>query len=95
MTRMENAADPEEEGLKIALHLLTQIKRKPGVHGLHILAPYEEQVVPRLVKGLNLRTTAMGIATFFGSNNGHKKNGHQAVNPFNFSGTEHNKNLNI
>lgn len=97
MARMENAVNPREEGIEIALDLLTQIKRKPDIHGLHILAPGEEEVVvPRLVKGLNFRTAVTGTATFPSSNNGHNKTScHPAMNTYNFLGTEHNKNLKI
>lgn len=49
MTRMENAADAQEEGIQIALDLISQFKGMAGIHGLHLLAPYQEDKVSRLV----------------------------------------------
>lgn len=57
MARMERATDPVEEGLLIALELMVELRRRRAVHGLHILAPYREEVAPRLLKGLNFRLT--------------------------------------
>jgi methylenetetrahydrofolate reductase (NADPH) len=91
MARMENAADSGEEGVKIALDLLTQLKLRPGIHGLHILAPGEEQVVPRLIKGLNFRLVATVPHTTLNATNGHKKpGGHDVPNSHNLFGTEPN-----
>lgn len=49
MARMENAVDPVEEGIQIALDLINQLKQTEGIHGLHLLAPNLEEIVPRLV----------------------------------------------
>jgi len=96
MARMENAANPREEGLNIALDLLTQLQHRPGIYGLHILAPHEEEIVPRLVKGLNFRISATAPKTTLKSNNGHKKSSsRQALNSYNLFGPEPNHNLNV
>ena len=55
MARMEEAADPQEEGVRIALDLIAGLKRLGGIHGLHILAPGQEEVVPRLVQETGLK----------------------------------------
>ena len=57
MARIENAADPAEEGIQIALDLINQLKQTEGIHGLHILAPNLEELVPRLVTATALKET--------------------------------------
>lgn len=49
LTRMEEASDPGEEGVQIALELVEKLKRMPGVSGVHLMAIGWESVVPRLV----------------------------------------------
>lgn len=48
--RIEKSADPQEEGIQIALEIIDKIKKLPGVNGIHIMAIGWESVVPRLVK---------------------------------------------
>ena len=48
--RMENASDPKEEGVQIALELIDRVKDLPGVNGLHIMAIGWESIVMRLVE---------------------------------------------
>jgi len=38
VTRMEKAEKGKEEGLKIVLEIIEQLKKIPGVHGIHIMA---------------------------------------------------------
>jgi methylenetetrahydrofolate reductase (NADPH) len=75
MTRLENAADTQEEGIEIALNLIAHLKDMGGVHGLHILAPGLEEVVPRLVKESSLdgSISLAGRGTFCFSKNGGNK----------------------
>jgi len=51
MEAAEAAGNGQEEGVKIALELIEQIKkfRGQGVHGLHIMAVGWEEIVPRIV----------------------------------------------
>jgi methylenetetrahydrofolate reductase (NADPH) len=51
MEAAEAAGNAQEEGVKIALELIEQIKkfRGQGVHGLHIMAVGWEEIVPRIV----------------------------------------------
>ena len=49
VTRMEDAKDTREEGLKICLEIIEQIKDIPGVHGIHIMAVAWEDIVPTIV----------------------------------------------
>lgn len=52
--RMADAKDPKEEGVKICLELIEELKEVEGVHGIHIMAVAWEDVVPRLVEEAGL-----------------------------------------
>ncbi len=54
VTRMENAKDPKEEGVKICLEIIEQVKQIPGVHGIHIMAVGWEEMVPVIVEKAGL-----------------------------------------
>jgi methylenetetrahydrofolate reductase (NADPH) len=73
MARMEEATDAREEGIQIALELISQIKGLNGVRGLHILAPHQEELVPRLVKESGLQSFTTRARTFRFSANGKDK----------------------
>jgi methylenetetrahydrofolate reductase (NADPH) len=49
MEAAEAAGNPAEEGVQITLELIEKIKRKQGVHGLHIMTVGWEEIVPRIV----------------------------------------------
>jgi methylenetetrahydrofolate reductase (NADPH) len=48
--RMANSDDPKEEGVKICLETIEQLKEIEGIHGIHIMAVAWEDIVPRLVE---------------------------------------------
>ncbi len=54
VTRMEKAEDAEAEGVKIALELITKVKKIPGVHGIHIMAVGWEKKVPEIIERAGL-----------------------------------------
>jgi len=54
VTRMEKAQSAKEEGLKIVLEIIEQLKEMPGVHGIHIMAVGWEDIVPELVEKAGL-----------------------------------------
>ncbi|MFC1958193.1 methylenetetrahydrofolate reductase [Chloroflexota bacterium] len=54
VARMEDAKDAKEEGLKISLEIIEQIKDVPGVHGIHIMAVGWEDIVPTIVEKAGL-----------------------------------------
>ena len=54
MKRMDGAKDEKEEGVAIALELIEKIKGMRGVNGLHVMAVFWEEIVPRLVKDAGL-----------------------------------------
>jgi len=101
MARIEDAADPQEEGIQIALDMIAMLKGMRGIHGLHILAPGQEEVVPRLVEETGLKNFFPGSRTFSGNGKSRSGNGRiaglhspkvmdwPAFDPNSLSGMEH------
>jgi 5,10-methylenetetrahydrofolate reductase len=54
VTRMEESKSAKEEGVKIVLEIIEQIKEIPGVHGVHIMAVGWEEIVPEIVERAEL-----------------------------------------
>jgi len=54
VTRMEEAESAKEEGVKIILEIIEQLKEIPGVHGLHIMAVGWEDIVPEITERAGL-----------------------------------------
>jgi len=54
VTRMENAESAKEEGVRIILEIIEQLKEIPGVHGIHIMAVGWEDIVPEMVEKAGL-----------------------------------------
>jgi methylenetetrahydrofolate reductase (NADPH) len=54
IARMEDAKDVKEEGVKITLDIIDQLKEIEGVHGIHIMAVAWEDIVPVIVERANL-----------------------------------------
>ncbi len=54
VTRMEQSKNAKEEGVKIALEIVQQVRDIPGVHGIHIMAVGWEEIVPELVSKAGL-----------------------------------------
>jgi len=52
--RIEQAADAKAEGIRICVEMIEQLKRVPGVHGIHIMAVASEDTVPGIVKAAGL-----------------------------------------
>ncbi len=52
--RMENAEDAKEEGVRIAVELIEQMREIEGVHGVHIMAVAWEEIVPVIVERAGL-----------------------------------------
>jgi len=50
LKRMDDAVDPQEEGVRIALELLEKLKDTNGLSGIHIMAVHWEEIVPRLME---------------------------------------------
>jgi len=54
VTRMEEAKNAKEEGLKIALEIIEQLKEIVGVHGIHVMAVGWEDAVPEIIEQAGL-----------------------------------------
>jgi len=54
VTRMEKAENAKEEGVRIILEIVEQLKEIPGVHGIHIMAVGWEDIVPEMVEKAGL-----------------------------------------
>ena len=54
VTRMEDAKEAKEEGVRICLETIEQLKDIEGVHGIHIMAVAWEDIVPRIVEAAGL-----------------------------------------
>ncbi|MBI4334142.1 MAG: methylenetetrahydrofolate reductase [Chloroflexi bacterium] len=54
LTRMEKTKDAKEEGVKIILEIIEQLKDIPGLHGVHIMAVGWEDIVPVIVQRAGL-----------------------------------------
>jgi methylenetetrahydrofolate reductase (NADPH) len=52
--RMEKAEDKKEEGIKIAVETINEVKKIKGVHGVHIMAIGWESIVPRIIEETGL-----------------------------------------
>jgi len=54
VTRLEGAKNAKEEGIKICLETIEQLKEIQGVHGIHIMAVAWEEMVPHIVEQAKL-----------------------------------------
>ncbi|HUU65651.1 MAG TPA: methylenetetrahydrofolate reductase, partial [Dehalococcoidales bacterium] len=54
VTRMEKAENAKEEGVRIILEIIEQLKEMPGIHGIHIMAVGWEDIVPEMVEKAGL-----------------------------------------
>ncbi|MFC2040393.1 methylenetetrahydrofolate reductase [Chloroflexota bacterium] len=49
ITRLSGAEIPKEEGVKLILEIIEQVREIPGVHGIHIMAVGWEDIVEEMV----------------------------------------------
>ncbi|MFC2065822.1 methylenetetrahydrofolate reductase [Chloroflexota bacterium] len=54
ITRMENAEKAKDEGVKIIIEIIEQLKDIPGVHGIHIMAVGWEDIVAEITERAGL-----------------------------------------
>lgn len=52
--RMKDAADKEQEGIKITLELIDGVKNLSGIKGVHLQAIEAEELLPDVIKAANL-----------------------------------------
>lgn len=54
LERMKSAADPEEEGVRMAVEIIRELKRIEGVKGIHLMPMMWESITPRVVRDAGL-----------------------------------------
>jgi len=54
LERFEQAADPKAVGMSMCIEMIEQLRRVPGVHGVHIMAVAWEDIVPEIVRASGL-----------------------------------------
>mgnify|MGYP001246048281 CR=1 FL=1 len=47
--RMDDAAEPEREGVRICVELIEELSTIPGVAGVHIMAPGNDAAIPEVI----------------------------------------------
>jgi methylenetetrahydrofolate reductase (NADPH) len=55
IARLDDAKEPEEEGLRIGAELLQGLSRIPGVAGAHLMAPRSLAAVPEMIRRSGLQ----------------------------------------
>jgi methylenetetrahydrofolate reductase (NADH) len=55
IARMERAADPLREGVRICVELIEELAAMPGVAGVHIMAPGNDAAIPEVIKAARAR----------------------------------------
>ena len=55
IARIEQASDPEEEGVVIASEIAAKLKHMPGVHGIHILSSGLTPVVSAIIERAGIK----------------------------------------
>jgi methylenetetrahydrofolate reductase (NADPH) len=53
--RLEQARDPEQEGVLICAELLQELGEVPGVSGAHLITPGEVETIPAAIRAAGLR----------------------------------------
>ena len=60
--RMERAADPVAEGIRIAVDLIAEISQIPNIGGVHIMAPMNDAAVPTVISEARKRVKRKAMA---------------------------------
>jgi methylenetetrahydrofolate reductase (NADPH) len=60
--RMEKAADPVAEGIRVAVDLIAEISQIPNIGGVHIMAPNNDEALPIVIGEARKRLTQKTMA---------------------------------
>jgi len=52
--RMDRADDPKEEGIRIAVEIIRELRREEGVRGIHLMPVMWESITPRILEEAGL-----------------------------------------
>ena len=61
ITRMEKAADPAREGLRICVELIEELATIPGIAGAHIMAPGNDAAIPEVIAAVRSRVRKAAV----------------------------------
>jgi methylenetetrahydrofolate reductase (NADPH) len=61
IARLEQAADPAYEGLRICVELIEELATIRGVAGVHIMAPGNDMAIPEAIKAARARVQRAGV----------------------------------
>jgi methylenetetrahydrofolate reductase (NADPH) len=53
--RMEKAADPAREGVRICVEFIEELTTIPGVAGVHIMAPGNDAAIPEVIAAVRAK----------------------------------------
>jgi len=55
INRMKRDEEPKEEGIRIAVETILELKRIEGVRGIHLMPLLWESVIPRIAEEADLK----------------------------------------
>jgi methylenetetrahydrofolate reductase (NADPH) len=61
IARMEKAADPVREGVRICVELIEELATIPGVAGVHIMAPGNDAAIPEVIAAVRSRVQQAAV----------------------------------
>jgi methylenetetrahydrofolate reductase (NADPH) len=62
VARLERAADPKSEGMRICIELMRELAETPGIAGVHVMAPQNHAALAEVIAGSGLRGRARSLA---------------------------------
>ena len=61
IARMDKAADPVREGIRICVDLIAELATIPGVAGVHIMAPGNDAAIPEVIAAVRAKVANAAI----------------------------------
>jgi methylenetetrahydrofolate reductase (NADPH) len=61
IARMEQAADPVREGIRICVELIEELATVPGIAGVHIMAPGNDAAIPEVIAAVRSRVQKAAV----------------------------------
>lgn len=55
ISRLQNARDPKEEGIKIAVEIIRTVKKLKGIRGIHLMPVMWESITPTILQEAGLK----------------------------------------
>jgi methylenetetrahydrofolate reductase (NADPH) len=61
IARMEKAADPAREGIRVCVELIEELATIPGIAGAHIMAPGNDAAIPEVIAAVRSRVQKAAV----------------------------------